>query len=174
MNFFPTDKSPIVSAKNLCDRHVYSQINEAAQILDSIYCAATEEPEIMKIQGNKKPVIWCFDNGLLNYTKFSWLIDYLRELLRLYDNHTQNYHKYQNNREVLSRCIIYRPEICEELYHNIDFSEMQSFGETTKPENKKFYDYSNNPVKNYREYYRYKSEIMKSFKYTINEKPKWL
>lgn len=163
MNIFFLDKNPELAAKYQCDKHVVKMILESAQLLSTAHrvldgnkLVLSDDREQVLYKAthiNHPSAVWC----RATHGNYIWLADHFEYLLNEYTfrynkrHKTEDYHK--------------------ELIKAPDRIEPDKF--TTPPccmpdE----FKISNDPVINYREYYKIgKSHL---HKWTKREKPQWI
>ena len=153
MNIFVVDKDPKIAAKSLCDKHVIKMILESAQLLsthDRLNGLAGERYKITHINHPCRV-------SLNNESNYIWLCKHLNYLLEEYTRRFNKIHKTTNIfLKYWKQFVILNNNKCQ-------------FVQCMPDEFK-----NDDVVFAYRSYYKYKSKIMKSFKYTNSNKPYWL
>lgn len=155
MNIFVVDKDPEIAAKSLCDKHVIKMILESAQLLSTHDRLNGLEGERYKITHRNHPCRISLNNKF-NYI---WLCKHLNYLLEEYTHRFNKVHK------TSTLFLKYWKSFINE---QLDFSKCE-FVQCMLEEIK-----DSNVILAYRSYYKYKSVVMKSFKYTNRERPEWL
>ena len=62
MNIFVVDESPVVSAQQLCDKHVVKMILESAQMLSTAHRVLDGHPCIKRTPKGRKVQDWVLDD----------------------------------------------------------------------------------------------------------------
>lgn len=179
MNIFFVNEDPVLAAQALVDKHVVKMILESAQLLSTAHrfldyqVIRTHTPEGKKRSAtdyllndardhvlyrqthiNHPSAIWC-RNSVENYL---WLVDHFFALM---DEYTHRYNKVHKCQGELSYMLQSPPKKLEAW----DWTPMPS----CMPEE---YQISDNPVENYRQYYRIGKKHL--HKWTNREPPEWL
>lgn len=156
MNIFVLHKSPSVSARMLCDKHVVKMILETAQLLSTAWniCEPSHGMKLYKTTHKNHPCsIWARETA----GNYSWLVKHYIELDCEY---TVRYGKHHKSGSLMVNLIHVPPSLKSK-------PEMTPFC-ICMPEE---YKIDNDPVKSYRNYY---NKAKASFaKWTYTPIPEW-
>lgn len=173
MNIFVVDYDPFVAARSLCDAHVIKMILESCQLLSTQDRLNGLTDNRYKLTHINHPCRKSLDNNF-NYI---WLQYHLYGLCKEY---TYRYGKTHKSQELLEKYWLRSDS--HDLYNGkLDFIEnyselldLTTFACCSKEKK----DYIANDicdvVKFYRDYYKYKKENLKYWKYTKRDEPSWL
>ena len=173
MNIFVLDSNPVKSAQMLCDAHVIKMALESAQLLSTHYRMTILNADGVGIQKLadmlyksthiNHPCRVCLDNPFNR----AWLVYHFRALLSEY---TYRYGKVHGSSKL--RHIFSIPMALDEwLPHALD---KLTFPKCMPDTYKTGGDDIDSIVQSYRNYYKYKQETMRRFRYTNREIPEWL
>lgn len=157
MNIFFLDRDPILAATNQCDCHVVKMVLESAQLLSTAHQKNHREKNklpIYKITHPNHPCTHWVESGEDNYL---WLAKHAKALL---DEYYFRYGKVHKSTPIINWCAYWIPNIPE------------GWTEPAQAMPDEFKD--DDPVEAYRNYYVYKSQTLKRFRYSRREMPKWL
>jgi hypothetical protein len=180
MNIFYLDKSPVKAAQMMCDKHVVKMILESAQLLSTAHRVLDGELKDVVVNGKskKKYVLpddvenFIYKATHINHPSarwvreaggnYAWLVVHLNALL---DEYTHRYKKVHKVRQTgLNQVLSVFPE---KIQPNDWLNETPI--PCAMPQE---YIVSQDPVENYREYYRKgKTNLLH---YTNRERPSWL
>ena len=90
MNIFALDKSPIISAQQLCDKHIVKQGLESCQML----CSVFDNAPYKRTHYNHPCTIWVRSSK----RNYEWLIDHATEI---FNEYTRRYGKIHKSQRVL-------------------------------------------------------------------------
>lgn len=164
MNIFVLDQNPEIAARSLCDKHIVKMIVESCQLL------STHErlenglgEERYKITHKNHPCRLCLSNG----NNFIWLCYHLNAMLNEYTLRYGKVHKCQKlfdkywaqfldltylpEKLTFPKCMPSEFWVGEEKIGNIE-----------------------EIVASYKNYYKFKSNSLKQFRYTKRISPQWL
>lgn len=161
MNIFAVDESPVIAARSLCDVHVVKMILETAQLLSTAVHVVTGADN--KEHGLYKPThinhpssIWCRENK----SNFEWLIHHGVSLNNEWKYRYNHSHNHKSLDVILNASKFYnffpngnRTPVLRAMDHEF---------------------YRDSVVESYREYYKFKKNTLKLFRYTKREEPEWL
>jgi hypothetical protein len=177
MNIFMVDSDPVVAAQSLVDRHVVKMILESAQLLSTAHRLLDGNQSVEKSKTGRKvkrwrladtredvlyqathvnhpSAVWC-RQSVENY---NWLYEHFFALLLEYNYRYGKTHKCAGQLAYMLACPPYNLK-------DYDMTDM-------KPAMAAEYIISENPVENYRNYYkRGKTHL---HKWTKRVKPAWL
>jgi hypothetical protein len=185
MNIFYVDKDPVVAARSLVDKHVVKMILESAQLLSTAHRlldgeqrisqrlvpGTLETPKYRKhtswvlpdsrdyvmysaTHANHPSAVWC-RKSVENY---NWLADHLHALLGEYTYRYEKKHKVEGD---LSYMLMSPPKNLEEYDMTVMPSAMADE-----------YKISDDPIINYRNYYKVGKERMHAWK--KRQPPEWI
>lgn len=182
MNIFYVDTDPVVAAQSLVDKHVVKMILETAQLLSTAHRVLDGEQYVVTLQNqetgklrNKKAWVLNDDRNSVLYaathvnhpsavwtresvSNYVWLVEHL---FALSDEYTYRYGKTHKTIQKLGYEIQAPP-------HNLREYDMTKMPSCMDPE----YIISDDPVENYRCYYKYGKARM--HKWTKREAPEWI
>ena len=178
MNIFVLDRSPVMSARMLCDAHVVKMIVESCQLLsthDRIMFNLPDDDIRYKATHVSHPCRMCLSND----NNYLWLRLHLCELLNEY---TRRYDKVHASAELASACWQYT---IKDDFHgygdlrgmNLVIGQICKYSTLPKcmpDEFKVGGDDIDSVVASYRNYYKFKKTSMHRFAYTNRNVPKWL
>ena len=179
MNIFVLDRDPVIAAQLLCDAHVVKMILESCQLLsthDTLTHRVADTSSMYKVTHSNHPCRVC----LTNEGNRVWLKYHLNALLQEY---TFRYGKIHKCSELVSQ-YWYTPLLWQlgtsstalgQLQLHIDAAVRQQTLPKCMPEEFKTGGSDIiSVVRSYRNYYKYKQQTMKRFRYTRRETPRWL
>ena len=149
MNIFKLDKSPVVSARYACDKHVVKMILESAQMLCSVHPQG--DAPYKRSHYNHPCTKWVRESQ----RNYEWL---LLHAYALCDEYTLRYKKVHKTEKVIERCDNNRPDL-------------PSVKLTQQPSCMPDYCKVESVVESYRNYYN--NEKSHFAKWTNRETPKW-
>lgn len=168
MNIFVLDRNPVKSAQMMCDAHVCKMAVESCQLLSTharIEERFRDSSGLYKATHINHPCRLALSNP---YTEL-WLITHLWALLTEYNFRFGKIHKTAE---------VYSPH-----WHGVtvpifakrdDLIAMCTFPKCMPDEFKVGGDDIDSVVQSYRNYYKYKQQTLKRFRYTKRTVPEWL
>ena len=169
MNIFVINSNPILSAMDLCDAHVCKMVVESCQLLSTqdYMCGLTEGR--YKPTHVNHPCRKCLDNPY-NYL---WLVFHLSALLGEYEVRFNRTHMCQ---DIFVRNWFKKLSSLHEygLKEAADIPSRTTFPKCMPEEFKTGRDTLIDVVASYKNYYRYKKQTLKRWKYTNRGEPVWL
>lgn len=168
MNIFVTSSNPVTAAMNLCDAHVCKMIVESCQLL------STQDSLDGLTEGRYKsthinhPCRKCLENPW-NYL---WLCFHLNTLL---EGYRYRFHKRHKCREMFDNIWYENIHSWQEIgLESWTLAAMSTFPKCMPEEFKTGGDDISGVIASYKNYYRYKKQTLKRWKYTNKEEPEWL
>ena len=180
MNIFMLDECPVQSAQSMVDKHVVKMILESAQLLSTahrVLDGAPVEVTLEKDGKRRKKTVWILgdqrNDVLYNAThinhpsaiwarqsisNYSWLVDHL---FALSDEYTHRYNKRHATMSKLGYLIQSPP-------FNLNDWDITKMPSCMDPE----YIVSEDPIENYRNYYRLGKANLHSWK--NRQPPSWI
>ena len=179
MNIFVVDRDPIISARNLCDKHVVKMIVETAQMLSTVHLVIDGTLTVEKTTSGRNVKRYLLENQewnnklcksvMVNHPctqwayesahNYIWLWEHGNELCREY---TYRYNKIHSMNDLYTKYLVQMPNklACKFPQSRTPFAQAM-------PEQYKNVD----PVHAYRQYYIH--EKNKFAKWTRREVPLW-
>lgn len=177
MNIFYIDKDPVIAAQQMLDKHVVKMILESAQLLSTAHRLLDGREVAGKTKTGRNVKRWVLDDGRdsvlyqathVNHPSavwtrqsvenYNWLVDHL---FALGNEYTYRYNKTHKCFGELTYQLASPPFNLK----NYDMTTMPSAMD-------KKYIISDDPVQNYRNYYRYGKQSIHSWK--NRQPPKWI
>ena len=160
MQLFILDRDPEKVPAMLCDVHVRKMCLETAQILSSVIRLQKKKlpPGLPKPYNVNHPVIRALDTA----QKINWTVQFNSALQREYCRRFGKRHAYFGRAEIYRR-ILFRPGTAI-LPADWTFARAFKDVKITEPD----------IVLAYRQYYRHKRKLIRSWHYTKTEPPGWL
>lgn len=172
MNIFVLDRDPIKAAQMLCDAHVCKMIVESCQLLsthDRLTDRFDNPSGLYKTTHQNHPCRVCLHTEVNR----AWLIMHLSVLLNEYMYRFDKIHKSTKLYHMYYYPIVFTPAI-QDTFARPSTAHAYTFPKCMPDEFKVGGDYIEDVVRSYRNYYKYKQQTMKRFRYTRRDKPDWL
>lgn len=156
MNIFAIDLNPYEAAKNLCDCHVIKMILESCQLLSTHDRLNGLEGDRYKQTHKNHPCRVCLNNE----NNYKWLQHHLHGLLNEYTYRFGKIHK--------SQALFEKYWKVDESMNELDLNKI-SLPQCMPDEFK-----NKLTIDAYKNYYKFKKETIKRWKYTNRNEPDWL
>jgi hypothetical protein len=161
MNIFVLSKSPVISAQEMCDKHVVKMILESAQMLSTAHriLDGDDVDEILykKTHANHPCTKWCRNTN----NNYNWLYAHFRALC---DEYTFRYGKIHKTEQKLDKLLSVPPI-------NIDIGHLQEFPIAISEDLRHLV--TNDVHETYRKYYKYKQGVI-DMRWTNRNMPQWM
>lgn len=160
MQLFILDYNPIKSVEMLSDCHIIKMCLETSQILSSIRFNKGLKwiSPLPKPYNPNHPVILAINNS----DKLNWLLDYNQAL---HDEFVFRFNKKHCYFDLIK------------YYENLRDNAILNYKKSNLTFARDFKNFNTNKidlVESFRDYYKFKKSIIKRWKYTNREEPKWL
>ena len=146
MNIFVTDQCPVISATNLCDKHINKMLTEAYQMLGSALRRWGAEDEDMPLTKSGTPLIGGYPNHPCTIwagetsANFKWLCDHASAMAREYTKRYSKVHHCEDAIKTMFDMLWFIPQ-----------GELTLFAQAMPAQ----YRIDNDAVRAYRRYYIY-------------------
>lgn len=175
MNIFYVDKSPVIAAQSLVDKHVVKMILESAQLLSTAHRVldgiemldTTSGRKIKRFYLNDEREHIVYKSTHVNHPSARWIRESVENYLWLVEHFYALMSEYTHRYGKKHKCF----DIA--YYIQSPPKNLNDYSMTTIPcAMDKKYIVSNDPIENYRNYYRVGKQHLHTW--TKRDKPEWI